>query len=196
MHDGRTRSGAGAGSSDFRFCPYCRAAMHPAEPDGRPRCPQCGFVHYLNPVAVVAVILLAGAERLPAPDEWIPPPAATHLVCVRRAATYAGSWCLPCGYVDYDEEIRAAGEREMLEETGLEVTAEEVFAVHSNFHDQTQQTVGVWFLGRYRSGEMRPGDDADRAQLFPLHSPPQSLAFPTDRQVIARLQTLAGARRS
>ena len=32
---------------------------------------------------------------------------------------YIGKWCLPCGYLDYDETIRAAAKRELYEETGL-----------------------------------------------------------------------------
>jgi ADP-ribose pyrophosphatase YjhB (NUDIX family) len=36
---------------------------------------------------------------------------------------YVGCWCLPCGYVDYDETIAEAAARELFEETGLEFNA-------------------------------------------------------------------------
>ena len=32
---------------------------------------------------------------------------------------YVGSYCLPCGYVDFDETIKQAAARELKEETGL-----------------------------------------------------------------------------
>ena len=32
---------------------------------------------------------------------------------------YIGSYCLPCGYVDFDETIKQAAARELKEETGL-----------------------------------------------------------------------------
>jgi len=32
---------------------------------------------------------------------------------------YVGSYCLPCGYIDFDETIKQAAARELKEETGL-----------------------------------------------------------------------------
>jgi ADP-ribose pyrophosphatase YjhB (NUDIX family) len=172
--------------SEYRFCPHCGT---PLEPRGdRPGCPACGFVRYRNPVATVAGVLLSRGAGLPAAGELVPPAEASHLLFVRRTGTRSGQWCIPCGYIEYGEEIRAAAAREVLEETGLVVTAETVFAVHSNFHDPASLTVGVWFLARYRAGRLQPGDDADRAGLFPIDDPPEPLAFPTDRDVLRALQ--------
>lgn len=33
-----------------------------------------------------------------------------------------GKWCLPCGYLDYDETIPEAASREMYEETGIRIS--------------------------------------------------------------------------
>jgi 8-oxo-dGTP diphosphatase len=169
----------------YRFCPHCGSAL---VREDRARCAKCGFVQYRNPIAAVAAILLARDATLPPPGERIEPAEATHLLLVRRASTRAGAWCIPCGYVEHDEEIRAAAARELLEETGLSAAIEEVFAVHSNFHDPLDQTVGTWFLARYVSGAMRASDDADRAAFSPIAEPPEPLAFPTDRRVIAALR--------
>lgn len=32
---------------------------------------------------------------------------------------YVGAYCVPCGYLDYDETIAQAAQRELMEETGL-----------------------------------------------------------------------------
>ena len=106
---------------------------------------------------------------------------------VRRAGTYKGTWCIPCGFIEYHEEIRTAAAREMTEETGLIVEVGSVFAVHSNFHNPAKQTVGTWFLTRYLGGELRCGDDADRVAFYPLSEPPKRMAFPTDEIVVGSL---------
>ena len=137
-------------------------------------CQSCGRIHYLNPAVGVAVIIRRGEAIL-----W-----------GRRAGgTYQGAWCLPCGYVEWGEEVRAAAAREFEEETGLKVEVGEVVAVHSNFHDPQRLTVGIWFAGRVVGGRRAPGDDLDTAEFFRLDAPPSPLAFPTDQAVLEELKT-------
>ena len=175
----------------FRYCPVCGTALHKDPTSRRPVCPGCGFIQYLNPIAVVAGVLLSASGDLPAPGEFVQPEAATHVLLVRRTSTYAGQWCIPCGYLEYDEDIQTAAAREMREETGLDVEVREPFAVLSNFHRPLEQSVGTWFLVRRLSGHLRAGDDADRAALLPLDAIPVPLAFPTDREVIRMLRARA-----
>ena len=61
----------------------------------------------------------------------------------------------------------------------------EVLQVASNFHDPAKPTVGVWFAARVTGGELRAGDDAEEAAYFSLDALPD-LAFPTDRELLAR----------
>lgn len=158
------------------YCPACGHRLEPLVVDGRPtahhRCGGCERVAYRNPAVGVAVILQEEARIL---------------LGRRGRGTYAGLWCIPCGYVEWDEDIRDAAKREMLEETGLVVEVGDVFAVHSNFHDRDRQTVGVWFRGRIVAGTLQPGDDLDRVELFSLTDVPE-LAFPTDGLVLSKLR--------
>jgi ADP-ribose pyrophosphatase YjhB (NUDIX family) len=128
---------------------------------------------FRNPAVGVAVVLLEHQ---------------TILLGRRSRGPYAGRWCIPCGYVEWDEDIRDAARREMREETGVEVRLGRVLAVHSNFHDRSKQTVGVWFRGEIVGGALCPGDDLDALQYCTLAHPPP-LAFPTDALVIAELCT-------
>jgi ADP-ribose pyrophosphatase YjhB (NUDIX family) len=161
--------------SGLRFCPRCGGPLNAREIDGHDRlvCLSCGRIHYVNPAVGVAVIVRRGGDIL-----W-----------GRRAkGRYAGAWCIPCGYVEWGEEVRAAAAREFSEETGLIVEVGEVVAVHSNFHDPERLTVGIWFAGRVIDGRLTSADDLSDARFFPLAEPPAPLAFPTDALVLEELQ--------
>lgn len=139
----------------------------------RPVCGDCDRVVFHNPAVGVAVVLRDDAGRV---------------LLARRNGTYAGSWCIPCGYVEWGEDVRDAAVREMKEETGLDVELGEVIAVHSNFHDERQLTVGIWFHGTVTGGRLTPDTDVDAVEWCDLDAPPGDLAFPTDELVIDRLR--------
>jgi 8-oxo-dGTP diphosphatase len=190
-------------ASYFRYCPGCAAALERRDIHGRMRaaCPQCGFVQWRNPAVGVAGIVseadlltLFGADSIRAnldtPD-WAPDPGAGRVLIVRRRNSRHTGWCIPCGWLEYDEDVRDGLEREIREETGIEVRAGSVFAVHSNFHDPDRQSVGIWFDCRPAGGQLRPGDDADRIRFLDPKHVDVPLAFPTDRLVLAALASRA-----
>ncbi len=98
-----------------------------------------------------------------------------------------GRWCIPCGSVEWGEDVRAAAERELREETGLRARAGAVVAVHSNSHDVERLTVGIWFAGEDVRGEPVPADgELSEIGYFDPSAPPP-LAFPTDALVLEQL---------
>ena len=157
--------------TEFQFCPKCGDRLQTL--NGRLVCQGCGYVFYRNPTVGVAVIVQK--ER-------------TILLGRRARGEYKGAWCIPCGHLEWGEEVRAGAQREFLEETGLQVEIGPVYTVHSNFHNPQTLTVGIWFRGRVIGGKLQASDDLDAADYFPLDALPEHLAFPTDRLVLEQLR--------
>jgi NAD+ diphosphatase len=92
--------------SDFRYCPHCRSELAPVERGGQTRlaCPQCSFVHWRNPVPVVAAVV----ER------------ADRVVLVHSVGRPEHWYGLVAGFLERGEHPEAAVLREVAEELGLE----------------------------------------------------------------------------
>jgi ADP-ribose pyrophosphatase YjhB (NUDIX family) len=161
---------------EFTYCPHCATRLQPAQRHGktRPTCPECDFIHWRNPAVGAAAVVFEKEDQI---------------LLVRRApgATQAGLWSIPAGFVDYGEEVRAAAQRELAEETGLIADIGDVVWVASNFHDPGKLTVGIWFAAAVTGGTLQAGDDADDARFFPLSALPP-LAFETDEAYLASVQ--------
>jgi ADP-ribose pyrophosphatase YjhB (NUDIX family) len=158
----------------FHYCPKCGSRLEAVSrnEENKPRCTGCGFIFYQNPIAGAAAIVILDRK----------------ILLGRRKGSYQGKWCIPCGYVEWDEDIYAAVKREFGEETGLSISVDRVYTVLSNFHNPQQHTVGVWFLAHVQSGELCAGDDLEDVAFFHFHNLPE-LAFPTDGDVIKMLKT-------
>ena len=162
-------------NAPFKYCPFCATELGSRiiNEIERKVCPGCDYVQWRNPVVGVAVIVMEG-ERI--------------LLGRRARGRYEGAWCIPCGYVEYDEDVRAAAAREFAEETGLDVELDRVYTVHSNFHNPVMHSVGIWFIARVVGGTLRADDDLSAVAYFPLDQLPPDLAFPTDRKVLDQLR--------
>jgi len=159
----------------YAYCPNCRAEMGRREEGGtvRPCCPACGFVQYLNPSPAAAVIVWRG-DRI--------------LLARRRYEPRAGQWTLPAGFLEYDEPADEAARREALEETGLEVEIESLFAVHHGMLPPDRSVILVVYRARELGGELQAGDDAEEVGFFGLDDLPGPIAFSAHRKVLEALR--------
>lgn len=161
----------------YQFCPNCGGKLSIKETNSlsKLKCIDCGKIFYQNPAVGVAAILIKNKKVL----------------LGRRNISYSNMWCMPCGYVEYYEDVRVAAIREFKEETNLDIRLGHVFNIHSNFHNSAQHTVGIWFMIEEYSGDMIPGDDIDKLDFFStedIKNKNIELAFPTDNLIILELR--------
>lgn len=163
----------------FYYCPLCGGRLGYRQYADRQRltCLKCDHILYENPIVGVAAIVINEKGQL--------------LLGRRSGVTYDGLWCIPCGYLEYDEDVYDGIKREFREETNLLIDICGVFSVQSNFHDPKRHTVGIWFLAKVIGGHLEAGDDLDMVRYFALDRIPP-LAFPTDRVVINLLAERQG----
>lgn len=157
----------------YSFCPKCggRLYINGSEDVNKPVCKKCGFIFYQNPIAGVAAIIIRDKK----------------ILLGKRNGSYHGKWCIPCGYIEWDEDVYHAVKREMEEETGLIIEPTQVYAVLSNFHNKEQHTVGIWFMAQEVGGELAAADDLQDVDFYRYTELPE-LAFPTDLVVLKRLK--------
>ncbi|WP_134217386.1 MULTISPECIES: NUDIX hydrolase [Pelotomaculum] len=158
----------------FFYCPKCGGRLNYKEQGERQRltCSVCSYILYENPVVGVAAVVANDRGQI---------------LLGRRNGSYRGLWCIPCGYVEYDEDVCEAIVREYKEETNLDIRLKGVFSVQSNFHNPETHTVGIWFKAEVTGGELMAQADLDQVGYFALDDLPP-LAFPTDAKVIEELK--------
>ncbi|MGQ0604338.1 MAG: NUDIX domain-containing protein [Anaerolineales bacterium] len=160
-------------TAQIKFCPRCGYAVVYRRVQGavRPVCPECRRVHFLDPKVAVAIII----ER-----------EDSLLMIQRRGDPERGKWSMPAGFVDAGEDVRRAAEREAFEETGLHVRVTELLDVIPKSATNEGADILIVYRAEVVGGEVRAGDDADRAEFYHRDALPNEIAFASTRLVLER----------
>jgi len=150
-------------------CSYCGQAFAPQQPWPR-TCARCGQVSYLNPLPVAVVLL----------------PVDDGLLVVRRAIEpHKGSLALPGGYINWGESWQAAAARELGEETGLWIDAQELQAF--DVLSAPDGTLLVFGLAQPRRlADLPPFQGDHESSERVIITDPQALAFSLHIQAAGR----------
>jgi len=157
-------------NTEFNFCPRCAAPVVHEQRFGvmREVCPQCGWIHFVDPKVAAAVLVLQN-ERV---------------LLVRRVnEPFRGMWTLPAGFVNGGEDPAEAAARECLEETGLSVRVTRVFDIVAGREHPHGADFVIVYQAEVVSGEMQADDDADAVEWFDKNNLPP-LAFRATQKVL------------
>ena len=150
----------------FVFCPVCGSPQFEVNNVKSKRCKACGFIYYANPYSATAAFILR------TPEEG----GEKQLLVARRANEPArGTLDLPGGFVDMDETGEEGMCREILEETGLQVSPQEVRYLFSipnlyPYSGMTIHTLDMFYEVEVKASQLpHAADDAASLEWVPLN---------------------------
>ena len=144
------------------YCPRCSTTLSTKLDGGRDRaaCPSdsCNYIHYGDFSIGCAGVVIREGKALLVQRGWQP---------------FAGTWQLPGGYVEFDEPLTEAVEREVLEEAGITATVRDVVAFrHMLGGGMGGPTTNIYVVFRLDpTGDEEPrwdGDEIASAGFFTL----------------------------
>jgi ADP-ribose pyrophosphatase YjhB (NUDIX family) len=159
----------------YAYCPRCATPLETRRVGDKPRraCSSCGFIYFTDPKVGVGALVVEDGKLL---------------LVRRRMMPEAGRWSLPAGFVDRGENPREVAVRETREETGLEVSIEDLLDVYFNPQTETGgASIFILYQAQVTGGVLQAGDDADAAAFFGPNELPE-LAFASTRDAVRWLQ--------
>ena len=106
------------------------------------------------------------------------------LLIQRGNDPYKGYWAFPGGFLNMDETVAHCAERELEEETGIQLTGMQLVGIYSDVErDPRGRVITAAYTAMTTMPEATASDDAAAAQWWPLNALPK-LAF--DHETILR----------
>jgi ADP-ribose pyrophosphatase YjhB (NUDIX family) len=144
----------------MQYCPRCGSQLGTKSEGGRdrPACltEGCGFVHFGEPSIGCGAVVMRDAKAL----------------LIQRGLPPRGTWQIPGGFVEVDEHVHNAIEREVLEESGVVARVEEAigFRYQAQVHpDRPNSNIYVVFRLAPISGQPNhDGEESLAAGYFSL----------------------------
>lgn len=123
----------------------------------REYCPNCGFIHFRNPVPTAGVVALMDGK----------------VVMIKRGREPAkGKWAFPSGFIELGEKPENAALRELKEEAGVWGENLGLIDVYFENSEVYRDILVIMYLVKVTGGELRPGDDASDVKLFRVEEMP------------------------
>ena len=101
-----------------------------------------------------------------------------YVLLIRRGnEPYKGCWAFPGGFLEMDETVAHCAERELEEETGIQLTGMQLVGIYSDVErDPRGRVITAAYAAMTTMPEATAADDAAAAQWWPINALPK-LAF-------------------
>ncbi len=157
----------------YIYCPRCSQKLKQEKLDGRARLkcinPKCDFIYYHNPIPAAGALVIK----------------ENKILLVKRAvAPKIGWWCIPAGFMEWDEHPTQTAIRELREETGLDIKLNSFFEVYSGDDDPRMNAVLILYLATEIGGQLAAADDALDVRYFGFDELPGEIAFRSHFQAL------------
>tara|TARA_Y100001970_G_scaffold173061_1_gene211511 strand:+ start:237 stop:728 length:492 start_codon:yes stop_codon:yes gene_type:complete len=156
----------------YKYCSRCGKNNKQGHIDGNIRyhCEHCGTIHYQNPKPTATLIC----------------PKNDSILLGRRAFDPGkGEWGLPGGFMELNETLYEAAQRELKEETNLDGKVTKILGTCSHYGSIFGDILLIGLQVNIANWEsMTAGDDVSELQLFNINKLPE-LAFDCHRKIIS-----------
>lgn len=157
----------------FRYCPKCGSETLTND-EKSITCTNCGYNYYHNCSGATAGIITNGNQLL---------------VIKRKYDPGKGMYGLPGGFVDYNETMEQAFQREINEELNIQLNLFQYFGSCPNiyrYNNVTYHTVDCYFKAEIdHDVKIVPGDDADAYEWINLNEIDlNAFAFESAKQIL------------
>ena len=143
----------------FKYCPICGSSHFNISSEKSCKCEDCGFEYFVNPSSANVAFILNEKGEL--------------LVERRKNNPAKGTLDLPGGFADMNETVEEGLRREVMEETGLEVTElKYMFSKPNTYHYSGVDipTLDLFFSCKVKDdSKAKANDDAAECMWIPLN---------------------------
>jgi 8-oxo-dGTP diphosphatase len=135
------------------FCYHCGETLTTKSIDGRDRevCPRCGWINYEHRKVSAAVRIVVDGKLL---------------LVQRGIEPWKGSWYMPAGYLEVDEDPKTCAAREVKEETGYNVRVGELIDIYTYEDDPRGNGIVLLYDGEISGGEIQDNTEMLQVRFF------------------------------
>jgi len=120
--------------NSYKYCPQCKNSLVSKKTDNEEikKCEHCGFIFWNKPKPVVSMLILKNGNVL---------------LLQRAKEPLKDYWCLPGGFISYDETPEKAVQREVKEEIGVAPVIKKLIGVYQIDNDPRGIHLDIIYIG-------------------------------------------------